>query len=89
MEGKLLRARKANEHGARSGVPRAAWLAAVDLMLERAMPSERQSAEWCVRAIKGPFKRLTVTLPANARVRGTIISVCAHLYNLRVRKKWV
>lgn len=30
MQGKILRARKMNEHGPRSGVPQSAWLSAVD-----------------------------------------------------------
>ena len=38
-----------------SDFPSYATLAAVDVLLQRAMPSERQSAEWGVRALKGPF----------------------------------
>ena len=86
LEGKIVRGRKANELGESSGVPKNIWLAAVETLLDRAMPSERQSAEWGVRAIKGPFKRLTTTLPSDALSRGRIILLCCHLYNLRVRK---
>ena len=83
--GKILRARKVNEMGSASGVPESAFLAAVDLLLDRAMPSERQSAEWGVRAVKGPFKRITVPLPSSAYTRFRIISTVAHLYNFRTR----
>ena len=58
--GKLLRGRKSNE---KKGIPHSAILAAVDILLQRAMPSERQSAECGIRAIKGPSP-LTVALPA-------------------------
>ena len=59
---------------------------AVDKLLERAMPSERQSAEWGVHPIKGPFRRLTTVLPTNSELILEIIATCAHLYNFRVRK---
>lgn len=86
LGGKLLGARKANEHGARSGAPRSMWLSTIDILLQRALPSERQSAEWGVRALKGPFGKLTTTLAAEAEKRKLIIACCAHLYNLRTRK---
>ena len=57
----------------------------MDKLIERAMPSECQSAEWGVRAIKGPFKRLSVPLPADILVRHRIIVCCVHLYNFRTR----
>ena len=41
--GKVLRGRKSNE---KKGIPQSAVLAAVDILLQRVMPSERQSAEW-------------------------------------------
>lgn len=82
LRGKLVRARKDNE---RNDIPAAASLAAVDALIEKAMPSERQSAEWGVRALKGPFKRLSVALPADAYKRYRIIRVCCHLFNLRAR----
>lgn len=85
LEGKIVRARKQNEMGPNSDVPRSSYLGAVDTLRERAMPSERQSAEWGVRAMKGPFKRLTVPLPPDARERKRVISTCVHLYNFRTR----
>lgn len=60
-------------------------MAAVDVLLERAMPSEMQFAEWGVRALKGPFKRLNTTLPADYRRRYRHIRLCCPFYNLRVR----
>ena len=41
--GKVLRGRKSNE---RKVVPESALLAMVDALLQRAMPSNRQSPEW-------------------------------------------
>ena len=49
------------------------------------MPSERQSAEWVVRALKEPFKRITVPLLADVHSCYRIIVSVAHLYNFRVR----
>ncbi len=76
-----MRARKENEYGTLSGVPRSFWLAAVDLLLQRAMSSERQRAEWEVWALKGPFSRLTATVYANSESRMRIIAMSAHLFN--------
>lgn len=85
LEGKTMRSRKMNEHGEAIGVPSSVWLAAMDALLEKAIPSEQHSAEWDVQSIKSPFKRLTTTLPVDVHCRGRIISICTHLYNLRVR----
>ena len=82
MHGKIMRAQKENE---RSNILETAKLAAVDALLERAMPSERKSAQWCVRAFKGPFKRLSVPLPANGHRRYRLLRICMHMYNFRVR----
>ncbi|CDF37127.1 unnamed protein product [Chondrus crispus] len=49
------------------------------------MSSERQSPEWGVRALKGPFGRLTVPLPADAYKRCRISRLCCHLFNMRTR----
>ena len=85
LKGKIVRARKTNEIGPRSDAPHSYWLSAVDTILERSMPSERQSAEWGVRGLKRPFKRLTIPLTGNAYKRKRIISLCAHLHNFRTR----
>jgi len=57
--GKIVRSRKTNEV---SNIPESAPLAAVDLLQQRIMPSERQSGEWSIRAIKAPFARQKVPL---------------------------
>jgi len=86
LNGKIVRARKANElGGAHGAVAQSTFIAATEMLLDRAMPSERQSAEWGVRAIKGPFKRVTVPLPADAYTRYRLLVLVTHLYNLRVR----
>lgn len=58
-------------------------MAAAYTLGERAMPSEQQSAEWGVRAMKGPFKILTVRLPADAYKWKRILLCCVHLFNFR------
>ena len=80
--GKGLRSTKSNEV---NDIPKSAELAPVDLMLQRAMPSKRQSAEWGVRAMKGPFQRLKTPLPADARKRLRLLRICCHLQNFRTR----
>lgn len=81
--GKILRARKS---GKTNDIPESPELAAVDLILQRVVPSERQSAEWGVRAIKAPLGRLNVPLLADCEKRRRIIEVCCHLFNFRTRK---
>lgn len=83
LEDKIVRARKANESSPFS----CTYLKAVDILLERAMPSERQAADWGVRSLKGPFGRLTTKLPADVYSRKSSLVLCAHLYNLRVREE--
>ena len=83
--GKLVRARKDDELGLDGDIPKSAYLYAVDTILQRVLPSERQSAEWGVAALKEPFKRLSVRLPADSYRRYRIITCCAHLMNLRTR----
>ena len=81
--GKLVRARKVNEV---NDVQHSKTLAAIDMVLETGMPSERQAAEWGIRAVNAPFKRLAVSLPAYSRVRFRFLCVCCHIYNFRLRK---
>lgn len=73
LQGKVVRARKSNERGQSSDIPYSAWLAAVDILIEQAKPSESQSA------------RFTVPLPADTHTRYRIIVTCAHLFNFRTR----
>ena len=77
-----MRAHKDNE---RADILQAALPVAVDTLLERAMPSERQVEEWGVRALKGPFKRLSVPLPADRYKRYRLLRICVHMYNFRLR----
>lgn len=79
IQGKIVRARKAIEIRPSSNFPRSSWLVAVGKLLERAMPSESQSAEWGVRSIKEPFRRFSTKLPGNSDTRFKIIALCAHL----------
>lgn len=80
--GKVVRARKSGET---REIPISASLAAIDLVLQRVLPSERQSAEWGIRCLKGPFGRLRLPLSAVATRRGRLLRVCVHLLNLRTR----
>lgn len=86
LQGKIVRARKANELGKSSNVPQTQYLAAIEILFEKAMSSERKSADWGVRAMKGLFKRLTSTLASDVYNRGRIIRLCCHMYNLKIRK---
>jgi len=79
--GKIIRARKVNEMGTNGTVGRNTYIAATEMFLDRAMSSERQSAELGVRAIKGPFKRVTVPLPADAYTRYRFLILVTHLCN--------
>jgi len=80
--GKTLRSRKTNE---KHDIPESAALCAVDIILQRVLPSERQSAEWGIRAIKAPFRRLKVPLPADSQDRFRLVMVCCHLFNYCTR----
>ena len=80
--GKVLHGRKSNET---RDIPHSAYLSAVDIILQRVMPSERQSAEWGVRAIKAPFQRLKTPLPADSKKRLRLLRICCHLFNFRTR----
>ena len=80
--GKVLRGRKTNKTW---DIPESAALAAVDIILQTVMPSERQSAEWGVRALKAPFQLLKTPLPADATKRLRLLRICCHLFNFRIR----
>lgn len=80
--GKVVRARKANEV---RDIPTSAALAAVDIIMQRVLPSERQSAEWGIRCLKGPFGRMRLPLSPDSVKRGRLIRTCVHLLNFRTR----
>lgn len=67
--------------GADGTVPRSAHVEAVELLLDKTMTSERQSAEFGVNAVKGPFKRLNAWIPADDYERKRILLGFARLYN--------
>lgn len=50
------------------------------------MTVENESAEWGARTLKGPFARLTVTIPTDAYQRKRILVTTVQLRNLRVRR---
>eukprot|EP00172_Hildenbrandia_rubra_P002833 Plantae.Rhodophyta-Hildenbrandia_rubra.ctg40010.p1 GENE.Plantae.Rhodophyta-Hildenbrandia_rubra.ctg40010~~Plantae.Rhodophyta-Hildenbrandia_rubra.ctg40010.p1 ORF type:complete len:233 (-),score=12.26 Plantae.Rhodophyta-Hildenbrandia_rubra.ctg40010:660-1310(-) len=79
---KALRGRKCSES---DGMPEPAALASIDLALQKAMLSERQSAEWGARALEGPFARLNIPLQADSRQRKMLLQACCHLLNFRAR----
>lgn len=83
---KIVRAPKSNEMGGAPNASRTIWSEAMNLVLDRLLPSDRQSAEWGICALKGPFKRLTVLLPDDSHIRKRPLVVTAHLYNYRVRR---
>lgn len=81
-DGKIVRAKKTNETKELCS----SWeLSAVELVLQRIYPSERQSAEWGIRALKAPFGRLRLPLSADSKSRCRLLTVCVHLLNLRTR----
>ncbi len=80
--GKIVRGRKTNEN---NGIPESVTMAIIDELLQKIMPSERQSAEWGVRALKGPFARLKTVLTGDAYKRMRLILICVHLFNFRTR----
>ena len=85
LEGKIVRARKANEMGDCAINVSNTYLSAVELLLDRAAPSERQTAEWGIGASKQPFGRLRVTLPGNSKKRLRLLTIAVHLFNFRSR----
>lgn len=81
--GKVVRARKLNEL---SRMPMSAACQAIDQLLHHLYPKERQSAEWGVRGLSGPFRRFHSILPSNDYKQYRIISSCVHLVNYRTKR---
>lgn len=63
LDGKIVRGRKSNE--ASDAI--SDEMAAVDLILQRVLPSERQYAEWGVRVFKAPFGLLRLPMSRTPR----------------------
>lgn len=81
-EGKVVRTRKSNEN---SGIPSDTHMVEVDLKFQSIMPSERQSDEWCIRAMKGPLGIFRSTLTPDDRKRYIVLATCGSLLNMRMR----
>ena len=58
---------------------------ALEILVDRAMLSERQGAEWGVNVVKSPFKRLDTNLPGDVYNRKRLLSIVVHLYNFCFR----
>lgn len=82
VQGKIVRGRKSTET---REISECAELAAVDLILQRIMPSERQSAESGMRALKGPFGGLRMPLSPDSGKRERLLRICVNLFNFRTR----
>eukprot|EP01137_Pigoraptor_chileana_P028915 Opistho-2@13386 len=54
-------------------------------LVRKAILSVRQSAEWGMRSVQGPFQRLVVPLPREADRRALIIETVVRLTNFRAR----
>lgn len=74
LRGKTVRTRKHNEKGANGDIPQSSYSAAIDLLLEKALPSEPQSAKWVVEAFNRPSKRFKIPLLVDVYTRLRIIS---------------
>lgn len=61
-------------------------LAAVDLIMQRIMPSERSTAEWRVQTLKRTVGCLRLPLSPDSRRRARLLTVYAHLLNLQSRR---
>lgn len=66
MEEKVVRARKTNES---RDISKGSYLSVVDMIMQRVLPSERQSAEWVIRALKRQFGTLPLPLSSCSRKR--------------------
>lgn len=80
--GKIVRSRQYKETG---DMPQSTASAAVDCLLQRVLPSKRQSAEWDIRALKALSGILWIPLTAGATQRYLFMTVCVRLSNLRTR----
>lgn len=78
VQGKIVRGRKSSETRKN---PESVEMAAVDFLIQGILPSERQSAEWGVRALKAPFGCLGLPLPSDSKKRERRLRICVHLFN--------
>lgn len=82
MGRKVVRSRKTDKS---RDIPKDAVLFAVDLIMQRVMPSERMLAESGLRALKGPFGVLRLPLTPCLQKRYKLLCTCVRLLNLRTR----
>lgn len=80
--GKIVRRRKNNEM---NSIPEIAQLAAVDLILQRILQSERQSAERGLRTLRAAFGCLRLLLTLDSSKRKRLLAICVCLLNARTR----
>lgn len=80
--GKVVRARKFNKTG---DLPTSAALTAIDLIMQRVLPSEQQSAERGFRSLKGTFGMIRLPLTVVVTRCGCLPCDLIHLLNLRTR----
>lgn len=79
---KVARARNVNKM---RNMPISAEWAAIELVLQRLYPSELRTAEWGVRGLRAPFRRLSTTLLSDSGKRGRRLSIACHFANYRTR----
>lgn len=77
-----MRERKPNET---AEIPKSKEMYAINLFLQRMMPSVRQSAKWGVRALKSSFGGFRLPLLADSYVQWRILELDYFLLNLRTR----
>ena len=70
LDGKIVQRRKTNELANSRSAISSTYLAAVEKIMGRAMPSERNSAEWGINFIKQPFGHLSIRLPGDTTKSG-------------------
>lgn len=80
---KDVRARKVNEM---NSFPDSNECAAVEVLLRRLYPNDRESAEWEIPGRFEPFRRFTNTLLSDAPKRGILLCVICHSSNYRTRR---
>lgn len=81
--GKAVRACKTNKT---ANITEIFELQAVDLEHQRVYPSENQSAEWGVQALKVPSEKPKLPLTSDRNIQNRLFVVCNHLLILRARK---
>lgn len=66
-------------------IPLSASPAAIDMLMQRGLPSEGQSVDWGIMCLKEPFGKLRLPLSSVGTSLGLLLCVCVHLLNQRTR----